>query len=146
MNKNYYLSKMFNNHEISPFDKMVKEFFNMDNQQLYKKNSIGSVNVIDNEKDYQIEINVPGYNKDEIEINVEDGYININGEHKIEEEKEGKNYTRREFSKTSFNRSFILPEDINDEFKAKLQDGVLTIIMDKKLLKEKNDSKKIFIE
>lgn len=145
MKNSNYLTRYLNNDLMSPFDKMVKEVFGQDYYPMSRKNSIGSVNVVENEDDYTLEINVPGYNKEDIEIHIEDGVINIFGKVESEKNDEGKNYTRKEFSSSTFNRSFILPENYIDDPKATMLNGILYLKLDKK--KEvKKDAKRIVIE
>lgn len=92
-----------------------------------------AVNVTDNEKDYGIELAAPGLKKDDFKISVENGRLNISAEREEKEEEKKKNYTRREFSYTSFSRSFTLPENANeDKIDAKYENGVLKISLAKK--------------
>ena len=91
-----------------------------------------SANIIDNEKDFNIELAVPGMNKEDFKINVENDVLVISVERKEVEEKEEKNYSRREYRYDGFSRSFSLPEIINQEkIKADYKNGVLNIMLPK---------------
>jgi HSP20 family protein len=91
-----------------------------------------AVNVVDNECNYEIEIAAPGFDKNDFKVMVENGILNILAETSQEEEEKNKNYTRKEFSKRSFRRSFTLPENVKDEeVSAKYADGVLRLFLDK---------------
>ncbi|MEA2043219.1 MAG: Hsp20/alpha crystallin family protein [Bacteroidota bacterium] len=91
-------------------------------------NSSPSVNVAEKDDRYEIEMAVPGISKENIKVNVDNDVITISSETEESNKEEGKNYTRREFSYSSFARSFTLPESANkDEISASSKDGILTI-------------------
>ncbi|HEU4718485.1 MAG TPA: Hsp20/alpha crystallin family protein [Bacteroidia bacterium] len=95
---------------------------------------VPAVNVVENEKDFSIELAAPGFKKSDFKVNVENGILNISAEKKTEKEEKEKNYTRREFSYNSFSRSFSLPENSNEEnVAAKYDDGVLKLTLAKKV-------------
>ena len=111
-----------------------------------------AVNVLENEKSYQVEVAVPGMTKDDFHIRLgEDDQILISMEKKEEsksetqpEAKEGEEqkpatkYLRREFSYQKFEQSFILPNDVDKErISATVKDGVLTVTMPKYTEEEK---------
>jgi HSP20 family protein len=96
--------------------------------------SVPALNVIENEKNYELEFAVPGLKKEELNLQVDaDGVMSISMVRKNEENKENKenkkrNYIRREFSYQEFNQSYILPDDADREkISAKVENGVLTI-------------------
>jgi HSP20 family protein len=91
-----------------------------------------AANIIDNEKDFNIELAVPGMAKDDFNINLEDDIMTISVERKEEEVKEDKNFTRREFRYDEFSRSFSLPDIVDQEkIKADYQNGVLSVMLPK---------------
>ena len=99
-------------------------------------------NIEELENDYIVSVEVPGVSKKDITIDYEEGYLTISVEKK--EENSNKNYIRKEITETSFSRSFYL-EDVNeDKIKAKLEDGILTIKIEK--VKQEIKSKKIKID
>jgi len=109
-------------------------------------NRIGNVNVIETPEGATIEIMAPGFSKDELNVSVKDGYVCVSGESKTEKSDNGKNYSKREFSKVSFKRTFPLTEDYNeDSLAAKLDNGILTLDLKKKVVPKK-ESKKINID
>jgi HSP20 family protein len=96
--------------------------------------SVPALNVIENEKNYELEFAVPGLKKEELNLQVDaDGVMSISMVRKNEDNKENKenkkrNYIRREFSYQEFNQSYILPDDADREkISAKVENGVLTI-------------------
>lgn len=91
-----------------------------------------AINVVDNEKNYEIEFAAPGMKKEEFNLKVENGVLSIKGESKREKEENDKNYTRREFSSRSFSKSFSLPANVSDDaVEARYEDGVLHITLHK---------------
>ena len=90
-----------------------------------------AINVIEDEKDYKVEVAAPGMNKEDFKINVtDDNYLVLTMEKKNESKDEDKKrkYLRREFSYRKFEQSLALPEDVDkDKIKASVNDGVLTI-------------------
>ena len=105
-----------------------------------------AINVIEDEKDYKVEVAAPGMNKDDFKVNVtDDNYLVLTVEKKNESKDEDKKrkYLRREFSYHKFEQSLALPEDVNkDEIKASVNDGVLTIDIPKVKVTEKQPAVK----
>lgn len=93
-----------------------------------------AVNISESDDEYQLEFSVPGMNKKDFEINVDRGQLTITAKREEESEKEGKNYTRREFKTSSFSRSFTLPEGkINENnIEATYKEGILNVSIPKK--------------
>jgi len=115
---------------------LFNELFNDDFTGLTPAKQFASpaVNVIENEKNYQIELAAPGMSKDDFSVRLEnDNELSIKLEKKSEDKKEKKNYLRREFSYASYQQSFIIPEEVEVEtITAAMNDGVLTITLPKK--------------
>jgi HSP20 family protein len=90
-----------------------------------------SVNIIENEKAYKVEIAAPGLTKKDFRIDVhEDDRLIVSVEKKIEtkDEDKGNKYLRREFTFSSFRQSMILPDNVDKEhISARVEDGVLSI-------------------
>lgn len=87
-----------------------------------------AVDIYEEGDDLVLKAELPGLNKDDIEVKVTDDYITISGEKKKEEKVEEKNYYRYERSYGSFSRTFRLPVEIQtDKAKAKFENGVLEI-------------------
>ena len=89
------------------------------------------------EKDnnYELDVELPGYKKEDIKLELQDGYLNITAEkHTNNEEKDSQGkLIRQERFTGSMQRSFYVGEDITEEdVKAKFQDGVLTLSIPKK--------------
>lgn len=95
--------------------------------------ALPEANIIENSKDFKIELVAPGLEKKDFNIEVEDGVLSISAEKEEERKEERENYKRREFSYNSFCRSFTLPENsISDKIDAKYENGILRISLPKK--------------
>ena len=105
-----------------------------------------AINVIEDDKDYKVEVAAPGMNKEDFKVNVtDDNYLVLTMEKKNESKDEDKKrkYLRREFSYHKFEQSLALPEDVNkDEIKAAVNDGILTIDRPKMKVAEKQPAVK----
>ena len=90
-----------------------------------------AVNVKENEKAYVMEVAVPGLKKEQVHMNIgKDGFLNVAIENKTENKDENKkeHYLRREFSYSSYQQSYQLPDNVDREkISAKVSDGVLEI-------------------
>ena len=95
--------------------------------------NLPAVNIKENEKDFELELAIPGRKKEDFNIEVDDHVLTISAETKSEENVKEENYTRKEFSYESFKRSFTLPETVNeDKINAAYEDGVLKFTLPKK--------------
>ncbi len=94
------------------------------------------------EKDglYNIEIDVPGFDKKDINIECKDGYLTVSAKKESNEESSDKNYIRKERRYGSFSRTFYLGELDEDKIKATFNNGTLCIVVPKE---EKQNDKKI---
>ncbi len=81
------------------------------------------------EKDgkYHIEMDVPGFDKKDINIESDKGYLTIKAEHKMENEDKGKKYIRRERSYGKFTREFYLGDIDSENIHAEFNNGVLKL-------------------
>lgn len=87
-----------------------------------------SVNIYDKDGKLVVEAELPGVNKDDIEVHVENGVLTLRGERKKEEEVKDENFYRLERSYGSFSRSFTLPSDVDaDKIEASYKDGMLIL-------------------
>lgn len=98
--------------------------------------TLPAVNVKEDEDAYEIDVAVPGMDKEDFKINYANNLLTISSEKKEEKKEKGKKgkYSRREFSYQSFQRSFTIPENLVDESKidATYRNGLLQIVLPKK--------------
>jgi len=90
------------------------------------------VNILEKKNHYIVEIAAPGFKKEDFMITTEDGFLTISAETSSEKNEEKENYTLREFSCSSFTRTFNLPQNVEqDNINAKYRDGLLSIELKK---------------
>lgn len=96
-------------------------------------NFLPSVDIAEDEKGYYLNLTLPGVNKEEVKIELNEGILSVSGEKKFQKEENGKKYHTIESSYGAFKRSFKLPEDANAEaIEAEYKDGILNITVAKK--------------
>ncbi len=97
--------------------------------------TLPSANVIETEKDVEIDLAAPGLKKDDFKIELNNNVLSVSTEKKdeqVEQSREG-NYKRQEFSYMSFFRSFQMPDTVDEKkIDASYKDGILRIVMAKK--------------
>ena len=130
---------------------MFNDFFS--NDRLFRASTTApSVNIVEEEKDYKIEVAAPGMTKDDFDVHLsEDNELSgRHGEEDGENDKDAKNrkYLHREFSYSQFKQSFTLPENVDKEhITANVNDGVLTVCLPKtEGCEKKNEGRRIEIE
>tara|TARA_Y200000002_G_C22527139_1_gene598156 strand:- start:311 stop:715 length:405 start_codon:yes stop_codon:yes gene_type:complete len=107
------------------FDEFFNDFFNV------KPMSVPPHNIMETENDFQIEFSVPGSNKKDFEIEVENDNIKIIK--KKEDSDTTNSYSRKEFNYSFFEKSFYLPESIDQsKISSKYDNGILRISLPKK--------------
>ena len=126
---------------MTNFPTFFDDFFNRDLFDWRLSNysntgtSMPAVNIRETPEAYEVEMAAPGMSKSDFKVELEGNNLTISSEKRSEnEEKDGENYSRREFSYQSFNRMFTLPKDVVDSenIKAKYEDGVLKLQIPKK--------------
>ncbi|MBF0695201.1 MAG: Hsp20/alpha crystallin family protein [Flavobacterium sp.] len=126
-----------NNSSSNLFPALMEEFFRPDwmgGSQNLNTLTVPPVNIRETETTFEVELSAPGFNKDIFQIEIDNDLLSISAEIKTENttEEEGK-FTRREFSSSSFKRSFKLPETVNqDEINAGYENGILRVTLPKR--------------
>jgi HSP20 family protein len=122
---------------LNSLPNFVEEFFNHEMPYSWNRNwatiSTPAVNIVEGKDEFRIEVAAPGLNKEDFKINLENDQLSISANKEVKKEENEETYTRKEFSYSSFSRSFTLPDTVDGEkIKATHQDGVLTIHVPKK--------------
>ena len=108
-----------------------------------------AINVKENEKAYIVELAAPGMKKEDFNVHINDeGNLIIKMEQKEEHKDEDKTtrYLRREFSYSKFEQTLILPDDVQkDQISARVEHGVLTVLLPKVVKEEVKVSRQIEI-
>jgi len=100
-----------------------------------------AVNISENKENFAIELSVPGFKKEDFDVKVNENELTVSAEYKTENTETEKNFTKKEFSFSSFKRSFTLPETANTEsIEGKYEAGILRLVIAKK---EENKAKPV---
>lgn len=90
------------------------------------------VDISEDDKSYQIKVELPDMKREDIKVNVENGILTISGERVREQEEEGRKYHRVERAYGSFVRNFTLPQNVDsNKVNASYRDGVLNVNIEK---------------
>ncbi len=96
---------------------------------------------------YKIAVDLPGFKKDEIKVELKDGYLTVSAAKGLDKDEEDKGrFIRRERYAGACSRSFYVGDVTNDEIKCKFEFGVLTITLPKRDKKAVDGSSRIMIE
>jgi HSP20 family protein len=150
--------------EIAPysvqqdFDKMMKQFQRAFDEfwetppskwggnirrHAFPEAVVPSVDLEDRGKDYRLTVDLPGFSKEDVEVDVTDDAVTIQAKKTLSEEEKKKNYVRKERASQTFYRMVQLPETVrSDDAKASLNNGILEVVMPKK---EPKKSKKLAV-
>ncbi len=113
------------------FSDIMDEFFN-DVVSQRSNSFVPGINISETEEQFEVSVELPGMSKDDIDVSLDNGRLTISGERKFEDKEEGKTYHRVETRYGSFNRSFQLPDNVDEEsINATYDNGVLNITIDK---------------
>lgn len=95
--------------------------------------SVPAANIVEGKDEFRIDLAAPGLNKKDFQVDVQNNMLVISSEKQFEEEKKEEKFMRREFSYSSFRRSFSLPQTADvEKINASHKDGVLTIAIPKR--------------
>lgn len=109
--------------------------------------NIPAVNITEEQGLYQVELAVPGMKKDDFKIDLDGNMLTISSEKEESKEEKDKKFTRKEYSYSSFSRSFTLPEEVNQErIEARYEDGVLKLSLPRKEEAKKPSAKHIAVK
>lgn len=93
-----------------------------------------ATNIVENEKEFRLEVILPGWTKEEVKVEIDKNLLKISGQIKEENEKIKEEFLRKEFKKHSFERAFTLPKEIDyQKIDAEHKDGILSIRIPKDL-------------
>ena len=118
---------------MTDFDRIFDSMFTHDLPQFSSTKSwMLAVDVNETETEFLLSADIPGLDKKDVSIDIHDGVITIEGERAIDNEKSTDDYRIRERQLGSFNRSFRLPDNVNEvKVAAKFKNGVLKVTLPK---------------
>lgn len=113
------------------FSDIMDEFFN-DAVATRRDTFTPSIDISETEKQFVIDVEVPGVDKKDIELSIENNTLTISGERKFEKKEDNKQYHRVESHYGTFSRTFSLPDNVKTEsIHASYNNGILSITVDK---------------
>jgi HSP20 family protein len=130
-----------NDYTPSSFSNLIDRFFN---DRLTRSGGsaysfVPRVDIIEEDKSFELHVAVPGMSKDDFKIDLNDNYLTISGERKFNREKKEENFYSVETQFGTFSRSFTLPENVDaTKISAKYVNGILEVTIpkdEKKVLK-----------
>ncbi len=143
--KNYLTGYNRSNNSLDFFENAFDDFF----RPLFYDEKFDSMktDIKETPNAYELDVEMPGFDKEDISVSVENGYMTIRAEKKEKEEsgKEEKRYVRKERS-VSCQRSYYIGDTEEDTIKAKYENGLLTVTVPKKEEKKPEGKKSISIE
>ena len=132
----------YNSNDFVPttFSTLVDKFFNESLARTGGSTFIPKVDIVENPESFEIHLAVPGLNKEDFNIELNDNYLTVSGERKFSNEKKERTFHSIETHYGSFSRSFSLPENVDAaKINAKYNNGILELTIpkdDKKALKQ----------
>lgn len=133
---------------VSP-RKAERDFFNDFFSPVFSgtMHSAMKTDITEKDNEYVLEMELAGYNKDEVKISLEDGYLKVEAEKKVEKDSEdNKKYVHKERYYGSQSRSFYVGNVDQSKIKANFNNGVLEISVPKEEMEEEKNTKYIDIK
>ena len=98
----------------------------------YRKWNVPAVNILENDANFEIKLAAPGMKKQDFKINIEENNLVVSASATEQSQDKNERFTRKEFSFSSFSRSFALPENANiDAIQAQYENGIMNIVIPK---------------
>ena len=132
--KNYSIQKRNNNYDLfDAFDDFFRPVFFDEVHDL-------KTNIKETDSNYELDIEMPGYSKDQIKVSLENGYLTVSASKESKEEDNKKHYVRKEISE-SCSRSYYVGDDVTQaDIKAKYDNGILSVCVPKSQPKQVQSS------
>lgn len=124
----------YNTNDFVPtsFSSLIDGLFNDSLTRAGGSVFVPKVDIMENEKAYELHVAAPGLSKEDFNIELNDNYLTISGERKFSNEKKEKNYHSIETQYGAFSRSFTLPENVDSgKINAKYNNGILELTVPK---------------
>tara|TARA_Y100001970_G_C14011692_1_gene738771 strand:+ start:116 stop:607 length:492 start_codon:yes stop_codon:yes gene_type:complete len=135
-NNNLPAKTMTRQEFLTPFDRIFDDMFgnmfptlaNDFGDDFFTKGSYPKVNVVNYDECIEIDAAIPGMTKDDVDVEITDGVLTIQGTSNQNRPVDDSQYLKREIKRSSFRRSFTLGDNLNSaEVSAKFDNGILTL-------------------
>lgn len=140
-------SSLFDNFFADPFFRFDGE--NGSDHSRSVATNLMNTDVRESDTAYTVDMDLPGFNKDDIHVDLKNGYLNVSATRQSKDDQKDENgkYLRRERYYGTCTRSFYVGDDVKrDDIKASYKDGTLSLTIPKKDAKEVEESQRIAIE
>lgn len=132
---------------LEDFFKPWNEWFTNGDSFLGRSLTVPAVNISETKDQYEVSLAAPGMKKDDFRIDVQGDLLTISSEKEENKTEKEKKFTRREYSYSSFRRTFTLPEEVNKEkIEARYENGVLILSLPFKPETRKEAAKQIAVK
>ncbi|MDR1638350.1 MAG: Hsp20 family protein [Clostridiales bacterium] len=125
------MKSIYRSNELSNFEDFCNTLDDFFTPRSLERGTF-KLDLLDGEKEYTVEAELPGIKKEEVNLTIEEGRLAISVERKAPAEEEKKTYLHRERRTTSMSRSIYLQDAAPNGVKAKMDNGILTITIAKK--------------
>jgi HSP20 family molecular chaperone IbpA len=123
--RNYLQTRNNNNYDIfDTFDDFFRPVF-------FDENPSVRTNIKETDAAYELDIEMPGYEKDQIKVSLDNGYLTVSAERKQSDEEEKKHFLRREISQSCSRSYYVGTEVSKDNITAKYDKGLLCLTVPK---------------
>jgi HSP20 family protein len=114
---------------------------------LLSHTTVPALNVSDDKERYKVTLAAPGLEKSDFDIDIDGNMLTISASSEKEQEEDKKKYWRREYSYSSFSRSFTMPAEVDaDAIEASYDKGILTLNLPKKEKAKSTTGKKVTVK
>ena len=136
--------------DFGEFDRMMNRFNRETGKALYgrKARNLMKTDVRETGEGYELDVDLPGFRKDEVNVKLNDGYLTISaakGLDKDDKDKKG-NYIRRERYAGAMQRSFYVGDIKGEDIRARFENGILSLTVPKAEVKKLESHNTIAIE
>lgn len=115
------------------FNDLFSDLFDNMITSDFRRSTVPAVNIVDSPDNFRLELAAPGLKKEDFKISIDNDVLTISTEKKSETSESGEKYTRKEYSYSSFMRSFTLPEIVDIEnITAGYENGIMKVVLPKK--------------
>lgn len=134
------------------FPSVINDFFQHWNDLFYddaftKAKTLPNVNITEDKNGYTLSVAAPGLHKKDFNIGLKGNLLTISGHKEESKEEKEENYTHQEYNYSAFNRSFTLPEDVEQsKIDASYDGGILKLILPKNAKAAKQQQASIAIK
>ena len=136
--KNGSVANVNSTSNVPAWSNWIDDLFNNDLPSVFNTNfntdiTLPKVNIKETPDAFVVDIAVPGFNKSDFHLDLDNHVLTISTEDRKENEHKEENFTRKEFNYSSFKRTFSLPESVDeDKIEAGYTSGILSILLPKR--------------